>query len=92
MSDIDMKKILWLSRLTATPQEQESLAKSLENILGWVSMMEEVDVSDAKPIVGVIDQMPRRDDVVTDGGIVDQILQNAPDKAFGMFGVPKVVE
>jgi len=36
----------------------------------------------SKPTVGV----------VTDGGIVEQILANAPDRADHFFAVPKVVE
>jgi aspartyl-tRNA(Asn)/glutamyl-tRNA(Gln) amidotransferase subunit C len=37
-------------------------------------------------------KMHQREDVVTDGGIQDKILANAPDKAAGFFVVPKVVE
>jgi aspartyl-tRNA(Asn)/glutamyl-tRNA(Gln) amidotransferase subunit C len=33
-----------------------------------------------------------RADVVTDGGIVEKILANAPDAREGFFTVPKVVE
>ena len=90
--DLDIEKILWLSRLKATPQEQEIFTTSLKQILNWVSLMEEVDVSSVEPIVGLIKEMPRREDIVTDGNIAEKILKNAPDKAFGMFGVPKVVE
>ena len=37
-------------------------------------------------------KMPMRDDIVTDGGDRDAILQNAPQTARGFFTVPKVVE
>jgi aspartyl-tRNA(Asn)/glutamyl-tRNA(Gln) amidotransferase subunit C len=33
-----------------------------------------------------------RDDVVNDGGCVDDVLANAPESASGFFVVPKVVE
>lgn len=33
-----------------------------------------------------------REDVITDGGIRDEILANAPDRMDGYFLVPKVVE
>ena len=36
--------------------------------------------------------LPLRDDVVTDGGIPDKVLANAPDRMGEYFGVPKVVE
>ena len=33
-----------------------------------------------------------REDVVTDGGYPDKVLENAPDARAGFFTVPKVVE
>jgi aspartyl-tRNA(Asn)/glutamyl-tRNA(Gln) amidotransferase subunit C len=36
--------------------------------------------------------MKKRADVVTDGGIVDDILANAPVREDNYFVVPKVVE
>lgn len=36
--------------------------------------------------------MRMREDAVTDGGIRDAILANAPDREGDYFGVPKVVE
>ncbi|MDE2513209.1 MAG: aspartyl/glutamyl-tRNA amidotransferase subunit C, partial [Alphaproteobacteria bacterium] len=35
---------------------------------------------------------PLREDKVTDGGIRDEILANAPETTDGFFVVPKVVE
>jgi len=37
-------------------------------------------------------QMPEREDKVTDGGIPEKILANAPEQTAGFFVVPKVVE
>ncbi len=33
-----------------------------------------------------------REDVVTDGGIREAVLRNAPDRVGNFFAVPKVVE
>jgi aspartyl-tRNA(Asn)/glutamyl-tRNA(Gln) amidotransferase subunit C len=33
-----------------------------------------------------------REDVVTDGGVRDKVLANAPAHEHGFFGVPKVIE
>ena len=35
---------------------------------------------------------PLRADAVTDGGIAEAVLANAPDRADDYFAVPKVVE
>jgi aspartyl-tRNA(Asn)/glutamyl-tRNA(Gln) amidotransferase subunit C len=37
-------------------------------------------------------RLKRREDVVTDGNMQEQILSNAPDAREGFFAVPKVVE
>jgi aspartyl-tRNA(Asn)/glutamyl-tRNA(Gln) amidotransferase subunit C len=37
-------------------------------------------------------RLKRRADVVTDGGMPERILSNAPDAREGFFAVPKVVE
>jgi aspartyl-tRNA(Asn)/glutamyl-tRNA(Gln) amidotransferase subunit C len=36
--------------------------------------------------------MKKRKDVVTDGGIADDVLRNAPAREGNYFAVPKVVE
>ena len=37
-------------------------------------------------------KLPKREDVVTDGAIQDQVLANAPKSDEGFFVVPKAVE
>ena len=58
-----------------------------------VEMLFEVDVEDVEPMTSVTPmRLKRREDVVTDGGMQDRILANAPDAREGFFAVPKVVE
>ena len=74
-------------------EEIERLAPELNNILGWVEQLSEVDTDGVEPLATVIDQKLRlRDDVVNDGDIRDDILANAPEPQHGFFGVPKVIE
>jgi aspartyl-tRNA(Asn)/glutamyl-tRNA(Gln) amidotransferase subunit C len=52
-----------------------------------------VDVSGVEPMTSVIPmEMKKRADEVTDGGIADDILKNAPARNDHYFVVPKVVE
>jgi aspartyl-tRNA(Asn)/glutamyl-tRNA(Gln) amidotransferase subunit C len=52
-----------------------------------------VDVSGVEPMTAVIPNTLRlRDDVVTDGGIRESVLANAPVAEHGFFAVPKVIE
>jgi aspartyl-tRNA(Asn)/glutamyl-tRNA(Gln) amidotransferase subunit C len=50
-------------------------------------------VEGVEPLTGGAQMALRlREDVVTDGGITEQVLANAPDRAGDFYAVPKVVE
>lgn len=88
-----VKKVARLSRLRESDERLETLAGELNGILGWIEQLNEVDVEGVAPMTTAVEQpTPLRDDVVSDGGIVDQVTANAPKSAAGFFIVPKVVE
>ena len=69
------------------------LQAELNGILGWIEQLNEVNVEGVEPLTGGAQMaLKLRDDVVTDGGIAEQVLANAPDRAGEFFAVPKVVE
>ena len=88
-----VKKIASLSRISVTDAEAEAMVPELNNILGWVEQLGEVDVTGGQPMTAVIPNQQRlRDDVVTDGNVRDKVLANAPQAEHGFFAVPKVIE
>ena len=88
-----VKRVARLARIAVSDEEAESLRGDLNAILGFVEQLNEVDVTGVAPMTAVIPmQMKMRDDVVTDGGIADKVVANAPEKADAFFAVPKVVE
>ena len=88
-----VKKIASLSRISVSDAEAEAMVPELNNILGWVEQLGEVDVSGVEPMTAVIPNHQRlRDDVVTDGNVRDKVLANAPQAEHGFFAVPKVIE
>ena len=88
-----VKKIASLSRIAITDAEADAFVPELNQILGWVEQLGEVDCSKVEPMTAVIPNKLRlRDDVVTDGEIRDRILANAPIAEHGFFAVPKVIE
>ncbi|TMJ12525.1 MAG: Asp-tRNA(Asn)/Glu-tRNA(Gln) amidotransferase subunit GatC [Alphaproteobacteria bacterium] len=88
-----VRHIARLARIAVSDAEVEALAPELNNILGWVEQLQEVDVSGVEPMTAVIPNALRlRDDVVTDGGIREDVLANAPVAEHGFFAVPKVIE
>ena len=73
--------------------EIEALVPELNNILGWVEQLGEVNTDGVEPLTAVIDLKLRlRDDVVNDGNVRDDVLANAPGAEHGFFAVPKVIE
>lgn len=88
-----VRKIAKLARIALDDAQVEPLAEELNGILGWVEQLGEVDTSGVAPMTAVIpNHRAWREDVVTDGGIVDKVLANAPEAASGFFAVPKVIE
>ena len=93
VSPEQVRHIAKLARIAMSDDELERLVPELNNILGWVEQLGEVDTDGVEPLATVIDQKLRlRDDVVTDGDIRDQVLANAPEAQHGFFAVPKVIE
>ena len=92
--DIDtVKRIARLARIAVTEDEAEHLKGELNTILDWVEQLDELDVADVEPMTSVVQvEMKKRQDVVRDGGIADQIVANAPETEDHYFVVPKVVE
>ncbi len=88
-----VKKVAALARIAITDEDATRLAPELSNILGWIEQLGEVDTTGVEPMTAVIPNHLRlRDDVVTDGGIRDQLMANAPQAEHGFFTVPKVIE
>ena len=88
-----VRKIASLARIAMSDGEVEALVPELNNILGWIEQLGEVDTSGVAPMTAVIANTLRlRDDVVTEGDIREAVLSNAPAAEHGFFGVPKVIE
>ena len=93
VSPEQVRHIAKLARIAMSDDELDRLLPELNNILGWVEQLGEVDTDGVGPLATVIDQKLRlRDDVVNDGNIRDAILANAPEAQHGFFAVPKVIE
>ena len=88
-----VRHVAKLARIAMSDAEVEAMVPELNNILGWVEQLAEVDTDGVEPLTAVIDNHLRlRDDVVNDGNIREKVLANAPDAQHGFFAVPKVIE
>lgn len=93
VDEATVKRIARLARIKITEDEAKGLEKELSGILNWVEQLDEVDVAGVEPMTRVVPiKLKMRDDLVTDGGIVDEVTRNAPMTGDHFYMVPKVVE
>ena len=88
-----VRRIAHLARIAVADAEVEHLKDELNAMLAFVEQLAEVDVAGVEPMTSVTPMaMKMRADEVTDGGIPDDIVRNAPASEDHFFLVPKVVE
>jgi len=88
-----VRRIAHLARIAVKDDEVEHLKDELNGILAFVEQLSEVNVEGVEPMTSVTPMvLKKREDVVTDGGIAEDIVKNAPATEDHFFLVPKVVE
>lgn len=88
-----VRRIAHLARIRVSDEDVPQLQDELNAILRFVEELAGVDVEGVEPMTSVMPMpMKKRADIVTDGGIPDAILANAPAREDHFFKVPKVVE
>lgn len=88
-----VRRIAHLARIAVKDEEIPHLQGELNAMLAFVEQLSEVDVDGVEPMTSVTPiAVKKRRDVVTDGGIPDRVLANAPATEDHFFLVPKVVE
>jgi aspartyl-tRNA(Asn)/glutamyl-tRNA(Gln) amidotransferase subunit C len=88
-----VRRIAHLARIRVSEEEAPFLQNEINSILNFVEELNAVDVEGVEPMTSVLPMtMKKRADVVTDGGIVEKVLANAPAREDGFFVVPKVIE
>ncbi len=86
-------KIASLARIGMSDAELDQPVPELNNILGWVDQLGEVDVAGVEPMTAVVaTEMKKRADIVTEGERAEAVTANAPVREGHFFVVPKVVE
>jgi aspartyl-tRNA(Asn)/glutamyl-tRNA(Gln) amidotransferase subunit C len=92
-TDFNVKYVARLARLALTPEEEVKFQSQLDNILGYIAKLNELDVSNveptahAVPLVNVV-----RPDQARPSMAHEEAMKNAPAQLNGLFLVPKIVE
>jgi aspartyl-tRNA(Asn)/glutamyl-tRNA(Gln) amidotransferase subunit C len=88
-----VRRMAHLARVAVAEEEVGPLQDELNAILAFFVQLGEVNVDGIEPMTSVTPMaLKMRKDEVTDGGIPDAIVQNAPAREDYFFLVPKVVE
>jgi aspartyl-tRNA(Asn)/glutamyl-tRNA(Gln) amidotransferase subunit C len=93
ISKDDVQHLAQLSNLQLTDDEVGSLQIDLENIVGYIQQLDELDTTGVEPTYQVTDlENVWRDDVVDNYGIgKDALLSLAPATEAEQIKVPKVL-
>jgi aspartyl-tRNA(Asn)/glutamyl-tRNA(Gln) amidotransferase subunit C len=88
-----VKRVAHLARIALPEEEVERMQGEINAILGFVEQLAQVDVEGVEPMTSVTPtRLKQRADAVTDGGMAEAIVANAPLSEDHFFLVPKVVE
>lgn len=90
----DVLHLAQLSSLQLTEDEIDSLRGDIENIIGYIEQLGELNTEGVEPTYQVTDlQNVSRDDSVIDYGLTrEDLLALAPDRTEDSIKVPKVFE
>jgi aspartyl-tRNA(Asn)/glutamyl-tRNA(Gln) amidotransferase subunit C len=93
VDEATVRRIARLARIKISDAEAQALEKELSGIFEWIKQLDEVDTQAVEPMTRVVAMtLKKRPDEVTDGGIADEVVANAPAADDHFFLVPKVVE
>ncbi len=93
----DIKRIEKLAKLKLSEEKLDDFSVRLSRVFDWIDQLKEVDIEGVAPMANPLIDLQKhttklRDDVVSDGGCVKEVVQNAPNAQHNSFVVPKVVE
>jgi aspartyl-tRNA(Asn)/glutamyl-tRNA(Gln) amidotransferase subunit C len=92
-TELDVKYIAHLARLSLTPEEEQRFGAQLSQVLGHIEKLKELDVSQVGPTAHAVSLVNvTRPDEPCPSLPNEEALRNAPASANGLFIVPKIVE
>jgi aspartyl-tRNA(Asn)/glutamyl-tRNA(Gln) amidotransferase subunit C len=91
--DLDIDRLASLARLALTPEEKATFSAQLGDVLGYIELLKEVDVTGIEPTAHAFPVVNVwAADIARPGLTVEAALSNAPAQRDHMFVVPKVVD
>ena len=88
-----LERIAHLSRLYLAPEDEAQVLKNLNNIVEWVSQLEQLDTEGVEPLTHMTaEQNVLRPDETGEPLPHERGLKHAPRKDSDYFRVPRVME
>ena len=88
-----VKEIAFLARLSIKDSELEQSTQELNNILGRMEQLSEIDTGDVEPMAHPLEMSQRlREDQVTEEDLSEEFQEVAPKTGNNHFLVPSVIE
>lgn len=85
--------IAHLSRLEFEGEEKEAIKKDMENIISFMSSLQEIDTEGIEPLIFMNEEINHfREDVAVETLTQKEVLKNAPKKDSDFFRIPKVLD
>ena len=93
ISKEDVDKIARLAKLELSKEEREKYASQLDNIIGYIEKLNEVDTTDVEPLAHVNDIINVwREDNSRSSLSEEEVFKNSPKHDKEFFLVPKVLK
>jgi aspartyl-tRNA(Asn)/glutamyl-tRNA(Gln) amidotransferase subunit C len=94
LTNQDIKKIAKLARIRISENEVEVFQKELSGILNIMTELQQIPTDGIPRMANILEdaELPMRVDQVSDGGMVEDLMKNAPANEYNCFVVPKVIE
>ena len=89
-----ISRIATVSALSLEGEQRESIKHDLENIIGYIDQLSQVDTDNVEPTYAVhgIENIMRDDKEIDYGVDTDTLLKNAPNQKQNQIVVPKVLD
>ncbi|MDR2412285.1 MAG: Asp-tRNA(Asn)/Glu-tRNA(Gln) amidotransferase subunit GatC [Holosporales bacterium] len=92
ITEAEVERVARLARLRCEEKDLPAMAKELSQVLAFVEKLNELPMADSTAPISLNTQAPLREDIVGNVPSAEALLANAPQSAFSLFSVPKVIE
>jgi len=91
MTNEEIKKLGFLTRIEVSDQEATQLAEDMKTILGYVGQIEALDIDETIPVYENTNTMRGDGNMITAGDYTEAVLENAPNVQDGFIKVKKIL-